>query len=790
MPQYPSRQDSQHYRTHTHFQEPPNVSYYHPPSNGGATSHTKQTPQQHQPPHAAASPAVQQHGNNLTREEIEEIEDRRRMQQQILRDKLLYAETHAPDPALTVKTTTNHGFALGAFDMSESLAIVEDLLDYFGENEGALDNLDETDQFNQAELMEAERNHLQRESLIRHLYDSEEDYIRTLIDMGRFYRQPMLLLIQQADHKKGTLSFGSGSTPKPIATKEEVQTLFGNLDELIRFHEGFRDALESRAKIWGPNQIISDILMEVIPNFKVYTKYYTNFHAALTTLDRIMRLPHYKKFQEQCVADNPPGTPSLHLMLATPLRRISMTREILCSICQATQSSHPDYRNLISAYELFCQVSEQTRLDRLHAQDQLALFDIQSSMVGFPEPIMIPNRRLVLRADLHKVDSSLALEPRTYYLMNDVLLYARFDPRKNIYTFKGMFDLLYTQVNNPEDNTTLPQLPNSIQIANAGRKQMIRCRSREEKNYWMETLKQAIEVVNNASDDPSAPLGDVLPLRKYATSIASDSTTTLATFAGQSSVQGGTGFNGGSSTGGPLSPMLSPPSGSSATMSGPIAPSVAGGVTNHSMRSRALSAFTNMTSTSSAGMDTQSLASSTDSQGRPKALRKPNPQADFYGCSFGVSFDVNLNEDNMPANSDAPARSLSATLQNGNNVSTTSVGTTSSSGSTTGSSILQAGMRTQQPLGAMLAAIPEDKLTPKQRKAKEALAKAVEARRQARLKEEAKRGKAVSPSSASVHSNGSNGGNNQKDDASTRQVNPDFSSSFIPVKVRRDVVGK
>lgn len=67
------------------------------------------------------------------------MEDRRRMQQQILRDKLAVAESkRQPDPNMTVKMTTSTGFALGAFDMSESLAIVEDLLDYFGE-----DDLDE-----------------------------------------------------------------------------------------------------------------------------------------------------------------------------------------------------------------------------------------------------------------------------------------------------------------------------------------------------------------------------------------------------------------------------------------------------------------------------------------------------------------------------------------------------------------------------------------------------------------------------------------------------------------------
>lgn len=45
-----------------------------------------------------------------------------------------------PDP-MTVMTT-NNGFALGAFDMSESLAIVDDLLDYFGEDDLAGNDLE------------------------------------------------------------------------------------------------------------------------------------------------------------------------------------------------------------------------------------------------------------------------------------------------------------------------------------------------------------------------------------------------------------------------------------------------------------------------------------------------------------------------------------------------------------------------------------------------------------------------------------------------------------------------
>ncbi|KAG0262334.1 hypothetical protein BG011_000087 [Mortierella polycephala] len=667
-PQYPSRQQSHHYQslnTHAHV------------------SHNQQQQQQNERP-----------PNGLTEDEYEQMEDRRRIQQLILRDKLHQAEnSRQPDPAMSVKTTSNTGFALGSFDMSESLAIVEDLLDYFGEDDFTNDEFPGQERFNETQLMEAERTHLQRESFVRYLYDSEEDYLRSLEEIQTCYQKPFLLNLQNAEISKKSSLLGSS---KAVATKQDIDTLFGNLDQLISFHKDIRSLLEARSKIWGPTQIMSDLLLSITPRFKMYSKYYSNFHAALTILDRISRTGHYKKFIEQCVADNPPGTASLHLMLAFPLRRLSAYRDLISAICQATQSSHPDHINLMRALDQASAITNELKIEYLMAQDQLALWDIQSTMVGLPEPIMIPARRLILRADLHKVDTSLALEPRTYYLMNDVLLYARFDPKKNIYTFKGMFDLAKTQINNPEDNVTLPQLPNCVQIANSGRNQMMRCRSREERDYWMSTMRQTIEIVNKSLGDPSASVGDVLPLRKYANSIASQSSASLGQY-----------------------------------------PGTASDSTKSSNRTYADSRSINSKSSS----ETQS------STGKP---RKPNPQADFYGCSFGTDISVPNSEDNYRPSPLA----LSHAMSNNSSSSSVSTGVTSSSS-------------TSKPgLGAMLAAIPAQELTPKQAKAKAALAAAVEARRQARLKKEMK-----------------NGGPAAKSEMN-KDVNLDFSSSFIPAKER------
>lgn len=160
------------------------------------------------------------------------------------------------------------------------------------------------ERFDQAQLIEAERTHLQRESLVRHLYDSEEDYLRSLQDILNCYKRPMLLNAQHPDagsaaSKMSSLLGGSAlANSKAVATRVEIETLFGNLDQLIEFHEEIRSMLEGRSKIWGPTQIMSDLLLAVIPKFKIYSRYFTNFHAALTVLDRISRTPQYKKFMD------------------------------------------------------------------------------------------------------------------------------------------------------------------------------------------------------------------------------------------------------------------------------------------------------------------------------------------------------------------------------------------------------------------------------------------------------------------------------------------------------------
>jgi len=111
--------------------------------------------------------------------------------------------------------------------------------------------------------MEAERTHLQRESVVRHFYESEDDFLRSLRSIQSCYQQPLLLNLHNAENPKKTGLLSSSST-KAVATKQEIDTLFGNLDQLVEFHEEVQLMLSERSKIWCPSQIISDVLINFV----------------------------------------------------------------------------------------------------------------------------------------------------------------------------------------------------------------------------------------------------------------------------------------------------------------------------------------------------------------------------------------------------------------------------------------------------------------------------------------------------------------------------------------------
>ncbi|RUS20066.1 hypothetical protein BC937DRAFT_86452, partial [Endogone sp. FLAS-F59071] len=143
-------------------------------------------------------------------------------------------------------------------------------------------------------------------------------------------------------------------------------------------------------------------------------------------------------------------------LLQMPLHRIPQYRELLEALFQNTAPLHPDYHSLMRCVEQINLIAGEVMERIQDAENHTKVLEIQNQLVSMPMPLVVPNRRFVLRGDLFKVNASNAssVEPRTYFLFNDILVFAKIKD-KNTFQYKGIIDLAITTVQ-PLDNNAQP----------------------------------------------------------------------------------------------------------------------------------------------------------------------------------------------------------------------------------------------------------------------------------------------------------------------------------------------
>lgn len=118
-----------------------------------------------------------------------------------------------------------------------------------------------------------------RELLIQELYQTEKDYVKNVLQA----LQSVYILPLRKNTKQSSFSFLG--MKKPPCTEREIFWLFGNLEELLEVHKSILNDLEERYvydcnyalfltpfyyrfSIWGPTQIMSDIILTWVSSKK------------------------------------------------------------------------------------------------------------------------------------------------------------------------------------------------------------------------------------------------------------------------------------------------------------------------------------------------------------------------------------------------------------------------------------------------------------------------------------------------------------------------------------------
>ncbi|CAG7819144.1 unnamed protein product [Allacma fusca] len=249
----------------------------------------------------------------------------------------------------------------------------------------------------------------QRQDAIKELVATEESYLKDMNVVKECFIIPLL---------------NSG-----MLTKEELEAVFVNWDDLIDCNNKLLMAFKVRWRSFGRIQVIGDILIQQLPSMQIYIRFCSTNQKAMAILQsKCTSMPAFTKYLQNLNTN--PKTQNLPLSsyLLKPIQRITKYPLLIQKILQATSTNHPDRRHLEEALaraeELCSQVNEGVRetenSDRLEWLQQSLIFDAQEERIVFNSLTnSVGPRKFLHYGALKKVKSGKELFG---FLFNDFLL--------------------------------------------------------------------------------------------------------------------------------------------------------------------------------------------------------------------------------------------------------------------------------------------------------------------------------------------------------------------------------
>ncbi|CAG8633476.1 24232_t:CDS:10 [Racocetra persica] len=319
---------------------------------------------------------------------------------------------------------------------------------------------------------------------------TERHYVDSLLLVQRLFFNPLL---------------ESLSTTNPILTKKLIKDIFANFLDLLNVNTELLKRLEERLscsndipvdedsdfKFWSPEtDCLGDIFLNMAPFFKMYSLYVKNFNSALSVIDIQLRdNPLFSAFLRDVLKTGKCKGLTLQAYLIMPVQRIPKYKLLLEGLLKKTIESHPDYPNLKKALQTIKHVATFVNETIREHEMIISMLEIQKSLIGFDETLLIPGRTLIKRGTLMKICRK-NHQHREFFLFSDILIYAS-PPglMDNMYTFHRKFYLEDVTVLTVEDSA----VKNAFQVLSPQKSFIIYADNQNEKESWINTIRNTQE---------------------------------------------------------------------------------------------------------------------------------------------------------------------------------------------------------------------------------------------------------------------------------------------------------
>ncbi|XP_062613414.1 uncharacterized protein LOC134275178 [Saccostrea cucullata] len=309
--------------------------------------------------------------------------------------------------------------------------------------------------------------------IVKEICSSEEVFV----DVLRLLNVDFRVFISQATEANG----------KPVIPNEILNKVLNYLPQLQNLNEELLKDLQERLNKWDELPQVADIFVKKGPFLKLYTSYIKDFSEANEILDEACKrhpsfLTAVKQFERS------PRCASLalkHYMLK-PIQRIPQYRLLLQDYRKHLTPDSPDYNNTLAALEIVSNVADHANESMRQGDHVQKMLEIQKSVEGNYEVIK-PGRTFLKEGELMKL-SRKEMQPRMFFLFNDVLLYTS-PIATGGYRFNNALTLVGMKVSKPKRD----DLKTEFNIISIQRSFMVVAKNQVERDSWVDTLQKAID---------------------------------------------------------------------------------------------------------------------------------------------------------------------------------------------------------------------------------------------------------------------------------------------------------
>ena len=210
---------------------------------------------------------------------------------------------------------------------------------------------------------------------------------------------------------------------KPILTERDIDTIFGNAEDLVVISDDLRGKLEKRVSESADDvaPMVGDIMCGISPFLKLFQKYVCHFESAAQRLVECRdKWPQFAEFLDKKAGS---GVMPLDSLLIMPVQRIPRYKLLLEEIIKQKPDDDSDQAELQEALRKVKSQAEECNEATRRRENIMKLREIQSRFKGLE--LADPARRFIREGKLYRVRSRMEQPAHcTFYLFDDALMYS------------------------------------------------------------------------------------------------------------------------------------------------------------------------------------------------------------------------------------------------------------------------------------------------------------------------------------------------------------------------------